>query len=180
MTRDGGGGCRFRGEGRRWPPTKMAGGGCDAYLGGDLQVGDRKARRGHHRSFGAGGRGRGRCHGGPPSWKCAVSISCCVAACFSERNDGHAFWARHALLFRVGQKESTRFLFSIALFLAEVGSSWTVSAPRPQRQPPSAGNQRSAVVLSLQFFHFSPVTRASCFINSTQVAGVTDGEIGIS
>jgi len=29
---------------------------------------------------------------------------------FAGANDGHAFWARHALLFRVGHKESTRCL----------------------------------------------------------------------
>jgi len=46
--------------------------------------------------------------------------------------------------------------------------SWTVSAPRPEGHPPEAGNLRSAVVLSVHFSHLFPVTRNSCFAQSTQ------------
>jgi len=49
-----------------------------------------------------------------------------------------------------------------------VGVSWTVSTPRPERHPPQAGNLRSAVVLSVHFSHLFPVTRTSCFAQSTQ------------
>jgi len=100
-----------------------------------------------------------------------------VAALLRERRDGHAFWAGHALLFPVGHQESTRCLCSIALFPAEVGMSRAVSAPRPERHPPRAGNLRSAVVLSLQFVHSILVTRAACLTNSTHVAGMTNREI---
>jgi len=82
-------------------------------------------------------------------------MSCRFAAFLRQRNDGRAFWDRHALLFRVGHKGSTRCLCSIALFPAEVGVSWEVSAPRPDRHPPRAGNLRSA----------------SCFTNSTPFLG---------
>jgi len=82
-------------------------------------------------------------------------MSCRVAAFLRERNDGHSFWDGHALLFRVGRKGSTRCLRSIALFPAEAGVSWTVSAPRRERHPPRAGNLRSA----------------SCFTNSTPFLG---------
>ena len=65
-------------------------------------------------------------------------MSCRVVAFVSERNDGHALSAGHALLLRVEHKESTRCLCSIALFSAEVGMSRTVSAPRPERHLPRA------------------------------------------
>jgi len=103
-----------------------------------------------------------------------------VAAFLLERKDGHAFWAGHELLFRVGHEESTCCLCSIALFPDEVGMSRTVSTPRPERHPPRAGNLHSAVVLSFHFVHLFPVIRASCITNSTHVAAVTDREIDIS
>ena len=49
-----------------------------------------------------------------------------------------------------------------------MGVIWTVTAPRPERHPPQAGNLRSAVVLSVHFSHMFPVTRTSCFAQSTQ------------
>jgi len=108
--------------------------------------------------------------------------------------DGHGFWACRALLFRVGHTENTLCLCGIALVPAEVGVSGTVSAPRPERHPPQAGNLLSAVVLSVHFVHWFPFTLTSCFALSTQrvewvkhlvrvqchVAGVTDGVIYIS
>jgi len=108
--------------------------------------------------------------------------------------DGHGFWACRALLFRVGHTENTLCLRGIALVPAEVGVSWTVSSPRPERHPPQAGNLLSAVVLSVRFVHLFPVTRTSCFALSTQygewvkhlvrvkchASGVTDGVIDIS
>jgi len=56
----------------------------------------------------------------------------------------------------------------IALVPAEVGVSWTVSAPQPERHHPQDGNLRSAVILSVHFSHLFPVTRTSCFAQSTQ------------
>jgi len=94
-------------------------------------------------------------------------MSCRVAAFLRERKDGHAFWAGHALLFCVGHKESSRCLCSIALFPAEVGMSRTVSAPRPERHPPRAGNLRSAVVLSLRFVEAS-LTRKTRWRENTR------------
>ena len=72
--------------------------------------------------------------------------------------------------------------------------SWTVSAPRPERYPPHAGNLLSAMVLSVHFVPLFPVTLTSFFALSRQrvewvkhlvrvkchVAGVTDGVIYIS
>ena len=43
-----------------------------------------------------------------------------------------------------------------------------MSAPRPERHPPQAGNLRSAVVLSVHFPHLFPVTRTSCCAQSIQ------------
>ena len=80
-------------------------------------------------------------------------MSCRFAAFLRERNDGQAFWDRHAFLFRVGHKGSTRCLCSIALFPAEVGVSWTVSAPRPERHPTPHELETCAVPATSPILH---------------------------
>jgi len=91
-------------------------------------------------------------------------MSCRVAAFLRERNDGHAFWAGHALLFGVGHKESTRCLCSIALSRLK----WESAGPcphfdrsaTPHELETSAEQCKSVCILSICFpSHEQPASR---------------------